>query len=110
MTDHETQEQEILECCVCLDENVDVGETTDCGHAVCQGCLAQMHTPTCPMCRAPIELVGEAAERLGRKEMARKRGKVYLTTYGRILIRRMTSGIRRRNRHIRINISQIVRA
>jgi hypothetical protein len=103
MTDPETQE--FLECCVCLDENVDADETTDCGHAVCQGCLAQMHTPTCPMCRAPIELVGEAAERLDRKEMARKRDKAYLKAYNRILFRRMTSRLGRRR--IYINISRI---
>jgi hypothetical protein len=49
------------------------------------------------MCRAPIELVGEAAERLDRKEMARKRGEAYLATYGRILIRRTSNRFRHRN-------------
>jgi hypothetical protein len=110
MTDLQTQEQEMFECCVCLDENVCADETTDCGHAVCQGCLARMHTPTCPMCRAPIELVGEAAERLGRKEMARKRTNAYLKPYNRILFRRMASRIRRRNGNIYINLSQILQA
>jgi hypothetical protein len=62
------------------------------------------------MCRAPIELVGEAAERLGRKEMARKRDKAYLKAYNRILFRRMSSRIRRRNHHIYINLSQVLTA
>jgi hypothetical protein len=108
MADLEPQEQ--LECCVCLDETVDADETTDCGHAVCQGCLARMHTPTCPMCRAPIELVGEAAERINRKEMARKRDKAYLKPYNRILFRRLSSRFRGRNGRFYINLSQIVTA
>ncbi len=104
----DVQHEELLECCVCLDENVDASETTDCSHAVCQGCLARMHTPTCPMCRSPIELVGAAAERLTRKEMARKRDKVYLKAYNRILFRRMTGHIRRHNGRVYINLSDIL--
>ena len=108
MTEIETQE--LLECCVCLDENVDTDETTDCGHAVCQGCLGRMNKPTCPMCRAPIELAGEAAQRLEKKEMARKRDKAYLKAYDRILLRRMANRFARRNARVYINISDIARA
>jgi len=60
------------------------------------------------MCRAPIELVGEAAQRLQKKEMTRKRLMAYLKPYNRILSRRMTNRFIRRSNRVYINVSGIL--
>lgn len=48
----------MLSCCVCLESEAD-DATTDvvrlgnlpCGHVMCNSCLSQMHTLSCPLCR-----------------------------------------------------------
>ncbi len=88
-----------IECCVCFEPVVEETETTDCNHAVCQDCLGQLRSPTCPMCREPIELVGPAAERIAKKEFKKKQGYVF----DQLMIRLLLRGNRRIRRvlHIR---------
>jgi hypothetical protein len=81
-----------IECCVCFEELPEDVETTDCDHAVCQDCLSRLRQPTCPMCRSPIELVGEAAERQRRREYLKKLCKNDIKLHMRIALRR--SGVR----------------
>ena len=40
------------DCCVCLEETKD---TLVCKHYLCRGCVNQMTTTTCPMCRGPLK-------------------------------------------------------
>ncbi len=77
-----------IECCVCFEELPEDVETTDCDHAVCQDCLGKLRQPTCPMCRAPIELVGEAAERQRRREYRKKLYENDVKLHIRIALRR----------------------
>ncbi len=77
-----------IECCVCFEELPEDIELTDCNHAVCQDCLSHLRQPTCPMCRAPIELAGEAARRQERKEFRKLQYKNDIKLYIRIALRR----------------------
>lgn len=77
-----------VECCVCFEELSENVELTDCDHAVCHDCLGQLRNPTCPMCRSPIELVGEAAQRQQLKEFRKKQYKNGIKLCLRIYLRR----------------------
>ncbi len=77
-----------IECCVCFEELPENADLTDCDHAVCHDCLGRLRTPTCPMCRSPIELVGEAAQRQQLKEFRKKQYKNDIKLYMRIYLRR----------------------
>jgi hypothetical protein len=40
------------ECCVCMESTTD---RLACKHYLCRGCVGQMTTSTCPLCRGPLE-------------------------------------------------------
>lgn len=46
----------MLECCVCLENNVRPNAKTPCGHCVCRDCLSKLLQPTCPICRQKLEI------------------------------------------------------
>ncbi len=57
-------EEELLECCICLEENVKESQKTSCGHCVCTECIDRMAKPICPMCRSAISLSDAAYARI----------------------------------------------
>jgi hypothetical protein len=84
----ETSRMSTIECCVCFEELPENSDLTDCDHAVCHDCLSQLRKPTCPMCRSPIELAGEAAHRQQLKEFRKKQYQNDIKLYFRIHLRR----------------------
>lgn len=53
----------MLECCVCLEDNVLSNKKTRCGHSVCQECLKKLPRAVCPMCRAEIQVPPKSVSR-----------------------------------------------
>ena len=45
------REDNLAECCVCLDQHLTKDELLSCGHPVCLTCKVNLPKPECPMCR-----------------------------------------------------------
>jgi len=56
--DYEVEESvpEDMQCSICFEPFLDPIEIQPCGHIFCHKCLAQLHSPVCPTCRAQPEL------------------------------------------------------
>jgi hypothetical protein len=56
LSEQGSDKSEKTECCVCMEEMPET-DKLDCSHPVCRGCLGQLRSDKCPMCRREVSAV-----------------------------------------------------
>tara|TARA_B100001094_G_scaffold304724_1_gene333948 strand:- start:317 stop:982 length:666 start_codon:yes stop_codon:yes gene_type:complete len=64
---NEDKDKHYYECCVCFEKYTESTPVFECSHTVCMTCCREDTIDSCPLCRAPKEVVPEYTEEIKKK-------------------------------------------